>query len=81
MGNTEIKIKETVSPVESFHHENFRRRSRYTLVFIFLVAGFFAITIININSGNVEIPISRIVHILFTGQGDEIGRASCRERV
>ncbi|TDP51959.1 FecCD family ABC transporter permease [Aminicella lysinilytica] len=71
MGNTEIKIKETGSPVESFHHENFRRRSRYTLVFIFLVAGFFAITIININSGNVEIPISRIVHILFTGQGDE----------
>lgn len=71
MGNTEIKTKEMGGPVESFHHENFRRRSRYTLVFIFLLAGFFAITIVNINSGNVEIPISRIVHIIITGQGNE----------
>jgi iron complex transport system permease protein len=66
----EIKMTDKeASAFESFHHESFRRRSRYTLVFLVLTAGFFAITIINVNSGNVSIPVSRIMHILFTGEG------------
>jgi len=54
----------------SFRQENFRRRSRYITVFVVLAIAFFVITIININSGNVHIPISRILDILFTKSGD-----------
>ena len=54
----------------SFRQENFRRRSRYITVFVVLAIAFFVITIININSGNVHIPISRILDILFTKNGD-----------
>lgn len=53
----------------SFHHENFRRRSRYVLVFLVLIAAFFAITILNINTGSVHIPVPRILQILFTMDG------------
>ena len=55
---------------ESFRHENLRRRTRYTTVFIILAIAFFVIIVVNINSGNVHIPISRIVDILFTKSGD-----------
>ena len=54
----------------SFRQENFRRRSRYITVFVVLAIAFFVIIIININSGNVHIPISRILDILFTKSGD-----------
>ena len=54
----------------SFRQENFRRRSRYTAVFIILAIAFCVIIVVNINSGNVNIPISRIVEILFTKSGD-----------
>ncbi|MCR5134389.1 MAG: iron ABC transporter permease [Clostridiales bacterium] len=54
----------------SFRQENFRRRSRYITVFVALAIAFFVIIIININSGNVHIPISRILDILFTKSGD-----------
>ena len=56
--------------IESFAHENLRRRTRYTTVFIILAIAFFVIIVININSGNVNIPISRIIDILFTKSGD-----------
>jgi iron complex transport system permease protein len=58
----------------SFHEENFRRRSRYTLVFVLLAAAFCAIIILNINTGNVNIPLGRILQIIFTRSGsvDEI---------
>ena len=36
----------------SFHMENFRRRSRYAAVFLVLILAFAAITVLNINSGN-----------------------------
>ena len=35
----------------SFHMENFRRRSRYAAVFLVLILAFAAITVLNINSG------------------------------
>ncbi len=41
----------------SFRQENFRRRSRYITVFAVLAAAFCVIIVININSGNVHIPI------------------------
>ncbi len=34
----------------SFHMENFRRRSRYAAVFLVLILAFAAITVLNINS-------------------------------
>ena len=56
---------------ESFRQENFRRRSRYIMVFAFLAVAFCVIIIVNINSGNVHIPISRILEILFKRTGDD----------
>ena len=44
----------------SFHMENFRRRSRYAAVFLVLILAFAAITVLNINSGNVNISIPEI---------------------
>ena len=54
----------------SYRLETFRRRSRYITVFIILAIAFFVIIVINVNSGNVHIPISRIVDILLTKSGD-----------
>ena len=67
---TDIKNTEKNTVAESFRHENLRRRSRYTAVFITLAIAFFVIIVVNINSGNVNIPISRILEILFTKSGD-----------
>ena len=55
----------------SFHMENFRRRSRYAAVFLVLILAFAAITVLNINSGNVNISIPEIFRILLrrTGEG------------
>ena len=49
----------------SFHMENFKRRSRYTLVFVLLILAFGLITVLNINTGNVHISLSEIVNILL----------------
>ena len=67
---TDNKIAEKNTAAESFRHENLRRRSRYTAVFVTLAIAFFIIIVVNINSGNVNIPISRIFEILFTKSGD-----------
>ncbi|MBQ4467722.1 MAG: iron ABC transporter permease [Firmicutes bacterium] len=56
--------------VLTFRQENFRRRSRYITVFAFLAIAFCVIIVVNINSGNVHIPIPRILEILFKGTGD-----------
>lgn len=45
--------------------ENFRRRSRYILVFGVLAAAFCVVTVLNINTGNVHISIAEICKILF----------------
>ena len=47
-----------------------RRRARYALVFIVLIAAFCLITVLNINIGNIPIPLRRIVEILFTKTGN-----------
>ena len=49
----------------SFHMENFIRRSRYALVFILLILAFSVITVLNINTGNVNISLSEIADILL----------------
>ena len=67
---TDNKIAEKNTAAESFRYENLRRRSRYTAVFVTLAIAFFIIIVVNINSGNVNIPISRIFEILFTKSGD-----------
>ena len=57
-----------------YHAENFRRRTRYTFIFILLIIAFFVISILNINTGHVNIPVARILEILIhkTGNHDEV---------
>ena len=43
---------------------DFRRRSRYELVFILLIAALAVITVLNINIGSVPIPMGEILRIL-----------------
>lgn len=56
----------------SFHEENFRRRSRYMLVFLMLIAAFCVITVLNINTGNVYISVPKIFGILSGRGGDAV---------
>ena len=56
----------------SFRSENFKRRSRYTVVFMGLLAAFFAIIVLNINTGNVHISVPKILRILFMRDGDAV---------
>ena len=53
----------------SFHQENFRRRTRYTAVFLILAAIFCVVTVLNINTGNVHIPVPNILRIHFLKEG------------
>ena len=53
----------------SFHQENFRRRTRYTAVFLILAVVFCVVTVLNINTGNVHIPVPKILRILFLKEG------------
>ena len=57
-----------------YHAENFRRRTRYTFIFVVLIIAFFVISILNINTGHVNIPVARILEILIhkTGNHDEV---------
>ena len=54
----------------AFFNENFRRRSRYQLVFLALVAALLVITVLNINTGSVAIPVGEIFRILL-GQAQD----------
>lgn len=51
------------------------RRLRYTVVFAALAAAILIVTVLNINTGSVQIPAGRILRILFTGRGEtnEVG--------
>ena len=61
-----MKRKNDTTPVQTgFHMENFKRRTRYTAVFVGLIAAFFLIVALNINTGSVEISLSEIFRILF----------------
>ena len=55
--------------------ENFRRRSRYILVFGVLAAAFCVVTVLNINTGNVHISIAEICKILIR-RGGEVTEAN-----
>ena len=57
------------SQVSTFRKENFKRRTRYTAVFIVLLAALFVVIILNINTGNVNISVGQILRIIFTGGG------------
>ena len=54
-----------------FHHENIRRRIRYLLV-LAVLAAFCVITVLNINTGNVDISIPKILKIIFLREGNEM---------
>lgn len=59
-----------------FRNEVFRRRCRYVLVFAILIVAFFTITVLNINTGSVNMPVPNIFKALFLREGTEkIGRA------
>ena len=47
------------------------RRARNLAVFIGLIAAFAVLTVWNINSGSVRIPVMKIARIIFLRQGDE----------
>lgn len=70
-GETDMeKEKNTMAAPSGFHMENFRKRSRYTAVFLALSIAFLVIVVLNVNKGSVEISISEIVNILFKGAGE-----------
>ena len=64
--------KTTEADGMDFHHENFLRRSRYATVFFVLLLAFGAITVLNINTGNVHISVENILKIIFLRQGEEM---------
>ena len=51
--------------LSSYHHEAFKRRTRYLVVFIGLIAAFFAMAVINIRSGDMNVSGSEIWSILI----------------
>jgi len=53
----------------SFHSESFRRRSRYTAVFMLLIAAFCIVTVLNINIGTVQMSVSSIAKAIFLHDG------------
>lgn len=55
----------------SFHIENFRRRTRYTVVFLVLIAALLLIAVLNINIGTASISVPRILGILLQKGGDQ----------
>lgn len=56
----------------NYHMENLKRRMRYLMVFAVLIAAFAVITVVNINSGNVEISMPDILRIIFWRDGGEM---------
>lgn len=62
--------KNAESSNSGFHNENMKRHMRFALVFVILLAAFCVITVLNINTGNVNIPVSGIIKIIFTGTGE-----------
>ena len=54
----------------SFSAVNFRRRQRYTAVFVGLFIALFLVMVLSINTGNVHISIGDILRIIFGGGTD-----------
>ena len=59
----------------AFLSENLRRRARYQLVFILLAAALVVITVLNVNTGSVAIPVGEIFRILL-GQAKDSAQYS-----
>ncbi|MDY5856356.1 MAG: iron ABC transporter permease [Anaerovoracaceae bacterium] len=55
----------------SFHNEIFRRRCRYIMVFGLLLVAFAVITVLNINTGSVNLSVSEIADAIFRRNGNE----------
>lgn len=49
-----------------------KRYARYNIVFLLLFAAFVLITVLNINSGSVNISVKEIAKIIFLREGDEM---------
>ena len=58
-------------PDTSYHAENFKRRTRYVIVFVIMAVAFCVISVVSINTGNVHVSIPQILEILV-GQGTDI---------
>ena len=56
--------------MEQANHSSLRRRSRYTAVFLGLIAALCVITVLNINIGSVPITVKEILEILLHKTGD-----------
>lgn len=67
-----MKNEQKRNPAESgFHMENFRRRSRYTAVFLMMIIAFFVIVVWNVNTGSVDISVAEIFRIIFGNAGSQ----------
>lgn len=62
-------MKRTSKPREELG-ARLKRRARYELVFLLLIAACAVITVLNINWGSVGIPVREILRILFRREGD-----------
>lgn len=51
---------------------NKRNNTRIVAVFALLIVAFGFLVIVNINTGNVRIPVQEILRIIFTGTGEEM---------
>lgn len=68
-----VQVKKKNGTESRFQAEILRRRSRYFAVFVVLAAAFCVVTILNINTGNVDISVPEILKILARrgGEGTE----------
>ena len=57
------------SVVSDYHAENMWRRTRYFIVFAVLIAAFLIIIVLNINTGNVNIPVGKILRVILYREG------------
>ncbi|MCI8349066.1 MAG: iron ABC transporter permease [Firmicutes bacterium] len=65
-----IKLQNETASLEK--SQRLRRYARYNLVFVLLIVAFVLITILNINSGSVNISVKEIAKIIFLRQGDDM---------
>ena len=61
----------TAEGTDEVRYARLKRYARYNAVFIFLIIAFILITIVNINSGSVQISVKEILRIIFFREGDE----------
>ena len=61
----------TAEGTDEVRSARLKRYARYNAVFIFLIIAFILITIVNINSGSVQISVKEILRIIFYRNDDE----------